>query len=48
MAIRFPNWPAPDFVKEAAVDAVNADLNQYTNSQVRWGAVFARVRSSLH
>lgn len=26
----FPNWPVPDFVKEACADAVRDDYNQYT------------------
>jgi aspartate/methionine/tyrosine aminotransferase len=25
----FPDFAGPDFVKQAAVDAINADLNQY-------------------
>lgn len=28
----FPNFPAPDFVKRAAQEAIGADLNQYTRS----------------
>ena len=28
----FPNFPAPDFVKEAAQQAIAADLNQYARS----------------
>lgn len=28
----FPNFPAPDFVKEAACAAINADLNQYARA----------------
>ena len=28
----FPNFPAPDFVKEAAQHAIGADLNQYARS----------------
>ena len=28
----FPNFPAPDFIKKAAQDAIAADLNQYTRS----------------
>ncbi len=28
----FPDFPAPDFIKAAAVQAINADLNQYTRS----------------
>ena len=26
----FPNWHSPDFVKKAAIDAINANHNQYT------------------
>jgi N-succinyldiaminopimelate aminotransferase len=29
----FPNFPAPDFIKEAAVQAVEADINQYAHSR---------------
>ena len=29
----FPNWPTPDFVKQAASEAVMADFNQYSRSQ---------------
>lgn len=29
----FPNFAAPDFVKQAAIAAIEADLNQYTRSQ---------------
>ena len=28
----FPNFPAPDFIKDAAKDAIDADLNQYARS----------------
>eukprot|EP00276_Gloeochaete_wittrockiana_P021191 CAMPEP_0184336162 /NCGR_PEP_ID=MMETSP1089-20130417/4563_1 /TAXON_ID=38269 ORGANISM="Gloeochaete wittrockiana, Strain SAG46.84" /NCGR_SAMPLE_ID=MMETSP1089 /ASSEMBLY_ACC=CAM_ASM_000445 /LENGTH=307 /DNA_ID=CAMNT_0026661115 /DNA_START=74 /DNA_END=994 /DNA_ORIENTATION=+ len=28
----FPNWQAPDFVKEASLQAITGDLNQYTRS----------------
>lgn len=28
----FPNFPAPDFIKRAAREAIDADLNQYTRS----------------
>ena len=31
----FPDFPAPDIVKEAAVAAIRADVNQYA---VTWGA----------
>ncbi|MCO6451051.1 MAG: aminotransferase class I/II-fold pyridoxal phosphate-dependent enzyme [Caldilineales bacterium] len=37
----FPNFPAPDFVKEAARDAVAADQNQYT----RYGGHSALVQA---
>lgn len=31
----FPDFPAPDAVKQAACDAINADINQYA---ITWGA----------
>lgn len=31
----FPDFPAPDEIKQAACDAINADINQYA---VTWGA----------
>ena len=31
----FPDFPAPEILKRAAVDAVNADINQYA---ITWGA----------
>jgi len=31
----FPDFPAPDEIKEAAVDAIRADVNQYA---ITWGA----------
>jgi aspartate/methionine/tyrosine aminotransferase len=35
LAQGFPDFPAPDFIKEAAHRAVDADLNQYA---ITWGA----------
>lgn len=35
LAQGFPDFPAPDFVKEAAAKAIRADINQYANT---WGA----------
>ncbi|HZT97154.1 MAG TPA: aminotransferase class I/II-fold pyridoxal phosphate-dependent enzyme [Chloroflexota bacterium] len=35
MAQGFPDFPAPDLIKRAACDAINADLNQYA---ITWGA----------
>ncbi len=31
----FPDFPAPDAIKQAAMDAINADVNQYA---ITWGA----------
>jgi aspartate/methionine/tyrosine aminotransferase len=31
----FPDFPAPDILKRAAIDAINADINQYA---ITWGA----------
>ncbi|MCB0074940.1 MAG: aminotransferase, partial [Caldilineaceae bacterium] len=28
----FPNFPAPDFIKEAAATAITGDLNQYARA----------------
>jgi aspartate/methionine/tyrosine aminotransferase len=28
----FPDWPAPEFVKDAMVAAIRGDHNQYTRS----------------
>ena len=36
----FPDFPAPEFVKEAAVQAINADVNQYANT---WGSKTLRT-----
>lgn len=35
LAQGFPDFPAPDWLKEAAVDAIRADHNQYS---ITWGA----------
>ena len=35
LAQGFPDFPAPDVLKQAAADAIDADLNQYT---ITWGA----------
>jgi aminotransferase len=35
LAQGFPNFPAPDLLKEAAVRAIQADINQYA---ITWGA----------
>jgi len=38
----FPDFPAPDFVKEAAIAAIRAEVNQYA---VTWGA--RRLREAI-
>lgn len=35
LAQGFPDFPAPDFIKAAAVEAIEADINQYA---ITWGA----------
>jgi len=42
LAQGFPNFPAPDVIKEAAVAAIRADVNQYA---ITWGA--KRLRTAL-
>ena len=42
LAQGFPNFPCPDVLKEAAVAAVRADINQYA---ITWGA--KRLRDAL-
>ncbi|MEE9133809.1 MAG: aminotransferase class I/II-fold pyridoxal phosphate-dependent enzyme [Gemmatimonadota bacterium] len=42
LAQRFPDFPAPELLKEAAVDAIRADINQYA---ITWGA--PRLRQAL-
>jgi len=38
----FPNFPAPDVVKEAAIEAIRSDINQYA---ITWGA--KRLRDAI-
>jgi aminotransferase len=42
LAQGYPDFPAPDFVKQAAVDAINADINQYA---ITWGSY--RLRKAI-
>ena len=35
LAQGYPDFPAPDILKQAAIDAINADVNQYS---ITWGA----------
>jgi aspartate/methionine/tyrosine aminotransferase len=35
LAQGFPDFPAPDFIKEYAVEAINNDINQYA---ITWGS----------
>ena len=42
LAQGYPDFPAPDFIKKAAVDAINADFNQYA---ITWGA--PRLRQAI-
>src|SRR5262245_66688822 len=42
LAQGFPNFPAPDVLKEAAVRAIQDDVNQYA---ITWGA--KRLRDAL-
>ena len=35
LAQGFPDFPAPPAIKQAAIDAINADINQYS---ITWGA----------
>jgi aminotransferase len=42
LAQGFPDFPAPEFVKQAAVDAINADVNQYA---ITWGSL--RLRKAI-
>lgn len=50
LAQGYPDFPAPDFIKQAAVDAINADVNQYA---ITWGsqrlreAVAAKTRAFM-
>jgi aspartate/methionine/tyrosine aminotransferase len=42
LAQGYPDFPAPAFIKQAAVDAINADINQYA---ITWGA--PRLRRAI-
>tara|TARA_B100000029_G_scaffold506883_1_gene590468 strand:- start:1430 stop:2584 length:1155 start_codon:yes stop_codon:yes gene_type:complete len=42
LAQGYPDFPAPDFVKKAAIDAISDDVNQYA---ITWGAF--RLRKAL-
>ncbi len=42
LAQGYPDFPAPAFIKQAAIDAINADLNQYA---ITWGA--PRLRNAI-
>ncbi|MXX18599.1 MAG: aminotransferase class I/II-fold pyridoxal phosphate-dependent enzyme, partial [Dehalococcoidia bacterium] len=42
LAQGYPDFPAPDFVKRAAVEAIEADVNQYA---ITWGD--ARLRTAI-
>ena len=42
LAQGYPDFPAPDFVKQAAIDAISDDVNQYA---ITWGAF--RLRKAL-
>ena len=42
LAQGFPNFPAPDVLKDAATEAIHRDINQYA---ITWGAT--RLRRAL-
>jgi aspartate/methionine/tyrosine aminotransferase len=42
LAQGFPDFPAPDFVKRAAIEAIEADVNQYA---ITWGSY--RLRKAI-
>ena len=42
LAQGYPDFPAPEFIKQAAIDAINADINQYA---ITWGA--PRLRQAI-
>ena len=42
LAQGYPDFPAPAFIKQAAIDAINADINQYA---ITWGS--ARLRAAI-
>ena len=35
LAQGYPDFPAPEFIKQAAIDSINADINQYA---ITWGS----------
>src|SRR5687768_5557833 len=42
LAQGYPDFPAPDFIKRAAIDAINAAINQYA---ITWGS--SRLRKAI-
>jgi len=42
LAQGYPDFPAPGFIKQAAIDAINADINQYA---ITWGSL--RLRQAI-
>ncbi|GIW19610.1 MAG: aminotransferase [Tepidiforma sp.] len=42
LAQGYPDFPAPAFIKQAAIDAINADINQYA---ITWGS--PRLRRAI-
>ncbi len=42
LAQGYPDFPAPEFIKRAAIDAINADINQYA---ITWGS--PRLRKAI-
>lgn len=42
LAQGYPDFPAPEFIKRAAIDAINADINQYA---ITWGS--PRLRQAI-
>jgi aminotransferase len=42
LAQGYPDFPAPDFIKQAAIDSINADVNQYA---ITWGS--PRLRRAI-
>ena len=42
LAQGYPDFPAPEFIKQAAVDSINADINQYA---ITWGS--PRLRRAI-
>ncbi|MCC6958220.1 MAG: aminotransferase class I/II-fold pyridoxal phosphate-dependent enzyme [Dehalococcoidia bacterium] len=42
LAQGYPDFPAPEFIKEAAIEAINGDINQYA---ITWGSL--RLRQAI-